>query len=96
MGTLSMQPRYSQEEFARRGDEIYEREVLPRVGPEDKGKFVVIDIETGDFEVDRDELTAADRVRDRNPDAQLWFRKVGFPYAYRFGGLRLQSLRPRA
>jgi hypothetical protein len=94
MGILSVQPRYSQEEFARRGDEIYEREVAPRVGPDDKGKFVVIDIETGDFEVDRDELAAADRVRDRNPDAQLWFRKVGFSYAYRFGGLRLESLRP--
>jgi hypothetical protein len=89
-----MQPRYSPEEFARRGDEIYEREVVPRVSPEDKGKFVVIDIETGDFEVDRDELTAADRIRDRNPDAQLWFRRVGFSYAYRFGGRLLQSLSP--
>jgi hypothetical protein len=90
MATLSMQPRYSKEEFARRGDEIYEQVVASSVRPEDKGKFVVIDIETGDFEVDRDELAAADRVRDRNPDAQLWLRRVGFSYAYRFGGILRQ------
>jgi hypothetical protein len=94
MATLSTQPRYSREEFARRGDEIYDRNVAPRVSPEDRGKFVVIDIETGDFEVDRDELVAMDRLRDRNPDAQLWLRRVGFSYAYRFGGLRLRTRSP--
>ena len=48
-------PRYSKEEFARRGDEIYDREIMPHVGPDDEGKFVVIDIETGAYEIDRDE-----------------------------------------
>jgi hypothetical protein len=85
MGT---QARYSQEEFARRGDEIYDSDVLPRVGEQDKGKFVVTDIETRAFEVDRDELAAMDRLRARNPDAQLWLRRIGFSYAFRFGGHR--------
>ena len=40
-------PRYSKEEFARLGDEIYDQEISPRVGPDDEGKFVVIDVETG-------------------------------------------------
>ena len=31
-------PRYTKEEFARRGDEIYERDVLPQVMPEDEGQ----------------------------------------------------------
>ena len=44
-------PRYSKEEFARRGDEIYDREISPHVGPSDEGKFVVIDIETGAYEL---------------------------------------------
>jgi len=38
-------PRYSKEEFARRGDEIYDRDIKPHVTAEDDGKFVVIDIE---------------------------------------------------
>jgi hypothetical protein len=92
MATVSTRPRYSSEETARRGDEIYERVVSPSVSPEDKGKFVVIDIETGDFEVDRDEMAASDRLLDRNPGAQLWLRRVGFSYAYRFLGLKLRPI----
>lgn len=85
VGQTSRQPRYSKEEFARRGDEIYEREVLPRLSPEDEGKYALIDIETGDYEVDRDEIAASDRLFARRPDAQVWFRQVGSRYARRFG-----------
>jgi len=55
-------PRYSRDQGARRGGEIFEREVLPRLGPEDEGKFALIDVETGDYEIDRDEITASDRL----------------------------------
>ena|GEM_PF-176095 len=78
-------PRYSKEEFARRGDEIYESEVLPRLTSEDEGKYALIDIETGDCEIDCDELAASDRLFARRPDAQVWFRQVGTRYARRFG-----------
>ena len=50
-------PRYSKEEFARRGDEIYDRDIQPHVSQGDEGKFVVIDIETGDYKMDRDDLS---------------------------------------
>ncbi|HXU40524.1 MAG TPA: hypothetical protein VN937_29475 [Blastocatellia bacterium] len=75
--------RYSKDEFARRGDEIYERDIKPRVSKSDEGKFVVIDIETGDYEIDRDEIVAHDRLALRHPDAQVWLTKVGRGYARR-------------
>jgi len=78
-------PRYTKEEFAKRGNEIYEREVQPRLGAEDDGKFVAIDIETGAFETDLDEIAASHRLLARNPEAQIWFRLVGSPYTRRFG-----------
>ena len=78
-------PRYSKEEFARRGDEIYERYISPHVEPDDEGKFVVIDIETGAYEIDQDELAASDRLLARRLDAQIWTRRVGSRYARRFG-----------
>lgn len=40
-----LNPRDSKEEFARRGDEIYTRNIRPKLKPDDKGKFVLIDIE---------------------------------------------------
>jgi hypothetical protein len=80
------QPRYSKEEFARRGDEIYERDIRPQVeATGNEGKFVVIDIETGAYEMDADELAASDRLLARYPDAQVWLRQVGSRYARRFG-----------
>ncbi len=36
------QPRYSKEEFARRGDEIYESQVRPKVEAGNHGKIVAI------------------------------------------------------
>ena len=81
----SPSPRYSKEEFARRGNEIYEREVQPRLGAEDDGKFVAIDIETGAFETDRDEIAASHRLLARNPEAQIWFRLIGSSHTRRFG-----------
>jgi hypothetical protein len=68
---MNPQPHYSKEEFARRGEEIYERDVRPRVEAGDEGKFVVIDIDTGAYEIDEDELAASDRLFARNSDAQL-------------------------
>jgi hypothetical protein len=80
--------RYSKEEFARRGDAIYERDIKPLVEPEQNGKFVVIDIETGMYEIDSDELAASDRLYARVPNAQPWLRRVGSRYARRFGWRR--------
>jgi hypothetical protein len=79
------QPRYSKEEFARRGDEIYERDIRHLVEPKRNGEFVLIDIATGDYEVDADEMAASERLLSRLPNAQVWFRRIGKPYARRFG-----------
>jgi hypothetical protein len=81
----ALTPKYSKEEFARRGDEIYERDVRKYLKKSDEGKFAVIDIETGDYEIDADELIAQDRLLSRKPDAQVWVTQVGSRFARRFG-----------
>jgi len=82
----SVQRRYGKEEFARRGDAIYATHVRPRLKPEDEGRFVAIDIETGAYEIEADELAACDRIRARVPQAQIWLVRAGSPYLHRFGG----------
>lgn len=79
------QPRYSEEEFVRRGDEIYERDLRPHVEAGHEGKFIVIDIATGAYEIDADELAASDRLLARHPEAQVWLRRVGSRHARCFG-----------
>jgi len=77
--------RYSKEEFARRGNDIYERQVRSQVEDGNEGKVVAIDIETGMFEVAKDALTASDRLLVRCPDAQTWFIRIGHRALHRFG-----------
>lgn len=80
------QPKCSKEEFARRGDEIYESQVRPQIEEGNYGKIVAIDIETGDFEVDKSEIAACDRLEVRHPDAQIWIVRIGSRHVRRFGG----------
>lgn len=79
------EPRYSKEEFALRGDAIYEKQIQPLLGESDVGKYVLIDIETGDYEMDADEIAASDRLLARLPDGQVWMVQVGSKAARRFG-----------
>ena len=78
-------PRYGKEEFARRGDAIYERDLRPSLERGNEGKYVAVDIETGAYEIDADELAASDRLLARVPTAQTWLRRIGSRYARRIG-----------
>jgi hypothetical protein len=79
------QPRYGMEEYARRGDAIYEGELRPLIEAGNEGKFVAIDIETGAYEIDADEIAASDRLLARVPEAQTWLRRIGSRFARRIG-----------
>ena len=79
-------PRYSKEEFAIRGDDIYERVVRPQVEHDHNGEFVAIDIESGEWEMSAIALNACDKLIARLPDCQTWLVRVGYPYVHRIGG----------
>jgi hypothetical protein len=88
-------PRHSPEVFAQRGQEIYDRDIRPTLTPEDHNKFVAIDIESGAYEINPNDLAAIDRLYDRFQDAQPFLMRVGHRAAVRLsarsflGGLRL-------
>jgi hypothetical protein len=69
--------RHSKEEFAKRGKALYEEQVRAQVEAGNDGKIVAIDIETGAFEVADNSLIASDLLRERYPDAQAWFVRIG-------------------
>jgi hypothetical protein len=85
------QPRYSKEEFARRGNALYENQVRSKVEKDNLGKIVAIDIETGAFEVADTPIAATDQLYDRYPDAQPWVIRIGHQAVYRFGSRSLQE-----
>ena len=79
----------TQSDRAERGNEIFERVVRPEVDVhEDARTFVVIDVETEDYEIDGNARAAFDRLIKRRPEARgrMWLRRVGSRYGYHFGG----------
>ena len=85
------QPRYSKEEFARRGDLLYQTQIRPQVEANNHGKIVAIDIETGSFELANNTMTATRRLRDRLPDSQTWVVRIGYRAVHRFGARSLKE-----
>jgi len=73
------------EEFAQRGQTLYERDIRPIVEAGNKRKIVAIDIESGEYELADDTLTASDRLYSRIPDAQIWCVRIGHRAVHRIG-----------
>ncbi len=89
-----VKPRYSKEEFARRGEAIYQKDILPKLTTKDVGKFLAIDIETGEYEISADEMRAGNKLRARIPEAQIWMVRIGYVSARSFGGRQVRQELP--
>jgi len=76
------------DELAALGGDIFDRQVRPALRPEDDGKFVAIDVETGDYEMDDDDYAAVARLRSRKPAADVWLMRAGYRAAYKMGAVR--------
>ncbi len=77
---------YSPKEACARGEAIYREKIRRLVEPQEHGKFVVIDIETGDYELDANDATATRRLQQRRSDAVIYGLRVGYRAAYSMGG----------
>lgn len=76
---------YSKEELARLAHEIYERELRGEVEPGQVGRFLALDVESGDYEVADEDLEASERLIARRPGAVPHVMRVGFNAAYGIG-----------
>jgi hypothetical protein len=80
-------PYHSPDEIGKRGQEIYENTLRARVEtPENIGKIISIDIDTGDYEIDDDLIKAGDRLLARHPGASLYGARIGYDAVYAIGG----------
>lgn len=77
---------YTREEVSERGERIYEQEIKERVEPQENGKFVIIDIETGEYEIDKNDLAATKRALAKRPEAVLFHIRIGHRAATKLGG----------
>jgi len=81
-------PLYSSIEIAERGQALYDHEIREKLDASVRGKFLVLNIETGEYEIDDDEIVALKRARAKHPAAALYLLRIGHPTAYRLARLR--------
>lgn len=75
----------SVDEIVERGERIYRERLRDVLEPEQNGKFVVIDVESGEYDVGDNCRAVSDRVAAKHPGAPLYAGRVGFPTTYRVG-----------
>lgn len=68
---MSTPGKMSYAEQKRRGEAIYDAQIRHRLAPADSGKSVLIDVISGDYEVDARAARAIIRLRERRPDAVM-------------------------
>jgi hypothetical protein len=73
---------YEPGEIAARGEAIYRELIGSQIGPVEKGTFVVIDVDSGDYEIDARDATATRRLLKRKPAAVTYGVRVGHRAAY--------------
>ena len=72
-------------EIAARGETIYREQIKDLVEDAHHGKFVIIDVDTGDYEIDKRDALASKRLLERRPEGVLYGIRIGFRAAYRMG-----------
>ena len=58
---------------------IYEAEIRHLVEPERHGDYLTLDVTTGDYEIDADDIAANSRMLERHSPATLVTMRIGYP-----------------
>ncbi len=70
-------------EIARLGWELYEQSIRAQVEPHHIGKFMSIDVDTGEYAVSDDPLEAAHQLIDKNFHVRSYGLRIGFRAMYK-------------
>ncbi len=73
----------SDKEVSRLGQKLYNDQIRPIVEEANKGKFLIIDVVSGDYEIDGDDLTACERLLTRHPYGAVFGVRIGYNSAYK-------------
>lgn len=80
------QPNLTLEEIAERCEKFYQSNIKPHLTKADFGRFVVVDVNSMEYEIDDDDAQATRRLHERVPDAFSHGIRVGYSAAYFMGG----------
>lgn len=72
-------------EIAELAEAIYHRDIEPKLHPEDTGRLLVIDPDSGQYVLGDDETEVMHEAERRFPIENSYLMRVGYRAAHRFG-----------
>jgi len=72
-------------DVAERGHAIFDEKIEPTLSAKDKGKFVAIDVDSGEFATATTGLLALKRIHKIQPGCRAFLMRVGHRTAVKFG-----------
>ena len=82
---MAGQPDLTGVEISALGKMIYRKKIRPLMTEEDIGKYVIVDVYSGEYEIDEWSVEADLRLRERVPDACAYIMRVGFSAGFFLG-----------
>lgn len=83
----SRHSKQEQPEIGQRARELYER-LRPDVETaENIGKLIVLEVESGDYEIDEMGIDSSHRLQQRHPGATLYALRIGYEAVAALGGV---------
>jgi hypothetical protein len=75
-------------EASRRAQKLYDTTIRPKVEtPENIGKILVLEPESGDYEIDEMGIETSFRLQARHPGARLYGFRIGYKTVASFSGV---------
>lgn len=69
---------YTPEEVTRLGEEYYFSTLQSKLEPSDNGKYIVLDVESKDYYIDADIMTAINEAQVKHPNSLFYIAPIGF------------------
>lgn len=83
---IQTQERFTSEQIMERGRAIYAERLRGQLETDENvGKFISIDIGSGDYEIGTSHLETTDRLFERYPDAVIATLRIGYPATFSRG-----------
>lgn len=76
----------TKEEVGVIGRQIYADQLRDKVEDKYRDKYLVLDIDSSDYEIDARHIQATLRLLQRRPEGTLYSLRIGHPAAFRLGG----------
>jgi len=75
----------NQRGLAHRGRDYYDDHLRAKLEPQYNGKFLALELDSGDYEMGDTQLEALDRAEAKHPNSVFYIHRIGYRTAARIG-----------